>query len=316
MLTEKTQKTQKHDGDNRSAEHLPARTRHPFHPRIVRIALPPASIRAFLEHCKEDSVQSLTYVPYSRLVLAQRLSAILGEAFVTMLRDILHDRETGGFTIGVENQSQEIEEFVKFSTAIAHLIGVPNFDAMGGNYFARFAVQNTDQSDSYLRQAYRNMTLHTDGTYVDEVTDWVLMQKMEERNAVGGRSRLLHLADWRELATFSGHPLANHEFLYKAPASKNVDRIVRQRTFGAWNGGVAICFIDQFAYPETREQACYLDAMSRSLENSDGVQMIELFPGEILVINNRFWLHGRESFQRHPNLYRELLRMRGPLLNT
>lgn len=289
---------------------------HEAHPRLLRVTLSPAAVRLFLEQCRGDSVQSLTYIPFSRLVLARRLAAILGESAVTRLRGILGDRATGGFTMGVEGQTDAIEEFVKFSTAIAHLVGIPNFDAMGGSYFARFAVRNTDDSDSYLRQAYRNMTLHTDGTYVDEVTDWVLMQKLEERNAVGGRSRLLHLDDWRELEFFRQHPLAEYEFLYKAPASKNVDRIVRQRTFGSWNGGASICFIDQFVYPDTREQACFLDELSRSMENSDGVRGVELVPGELLVLNNRFWLHGREAFHRHVDLYRELLRMRGPFVET
>ena len=41
--------------------------------------------------------------------------------------------------------------------------------------------------------------LHTDGTFVDEPTDWLLMMKMIEQNARGGESRLLHLDDWKEL---------------------------------------------------------------------------------------------------------------------
>ena len=61
---------------------------------------------------------------------------------------------------------------VKLSTAIAHLIGIPNHDSMAGKYYARFTVKHEDKSDSYLRKAYTNMDLHTDGTYVKEVTDW------------------------------------------------------------------------------------------------------------------------------------------------
>ena len=57
---------------------------------------------------------------------------------------------------------------VKLSTAIAYLIGNPNHDAMAGKYYARFFVKHEDKSDSYLRKAYTNMDLHTDGTYVKE----------------------------------------------------------------------------------------------------------------------------------------------------
>ena len=58
---------------------------------------------------------------------------------------------------------------VKLSTAIAHLIGVPNHDSMAGKYYARFVVKHEDKSDSYLRKAYTNMDLHTDGTYVKKL---------------------------------------------------------------------------------------------------------------------------------------------------
>ncbi len=82
---------------------------------------------------------------------------------------------------------------VKLATAVAHLIGRSNYDAMSGQYYARFVVKNVDNSDSYLRQPHRVMELHNDGTYVEEVTDYVLMMKIDEQNMEGGNSLLLHL---------------------------------------------------------------------------------------------------------------------------
>ena len=81
-------------------------------------------------------------------------------------------------------------------------------------------MKDTDNSDSYLRQAYRLFTLHTDGTFVDEPTDWLLMMKMIEQNARGGESSLLHLDDWKELDKYANHPLANHKFRIKHQAVK------------------------------------------------------------------------------------------------
>src|SRR5262249_34213073 len=98
--------------------------------------------------------------------------------------------------------------------------GPANRDAMSGSYFARFAVKHTDESDSYLRQAYRTLTLHTDGTFVDERTDWLLMMKMAEQYAEGGESRLLHLDDWSDLARFHHHPRGGHGFTFKGSPSK------------------------------------------------------------------------------------------------
>ena len=74
------------------------------------------------------------------------------------------------------------------STGLAYLVGNPNFDSMSGKYYARFYVKHSDNSDSYLRKAYTNLDLHTDGTYVKEKTDWLIMTKMEEQGVSGGES--------------------------------------------------------------------------------------------------------------------------------
>ena len=42
------------------------------------------------------------------------------------------------------------------------------------NIMQDFMLKHEDKSDSYLRKAYTNMDLHTDGTYVKENTDWLL----------------------------------------------------------------------------------------------------------------------------------------------
>lgn len=284
---------------------------HPHHSRMYHIELSNQVIRQFLNAFPDVDSQRLIYVPYMRFVAAGKLRELLGTSFQETVRGILHERETGGFTIGVQGQTTDTDDYVLFATALTHLVGIPNFDAMTGTYFARFTVKDTDNSDSYLRQAYRLFTLHTDGTFVDEPTDWLLMMKMDEKNAVGGESRLLHLDDWEELEKFSKHPLASHKFCYKAPASKNVEQVVYRPTFFQQNNNTCICFIDQFAYPETIEQAVYLKELSESMENSPSTHALKLPVGDLVMLNNTFWLHGRAPFEKHPDLYRELMRQRG-----
>jgi len=222
----------------------------------------------------------------------------------------LHDRATGALEISTPPDLHK-DDLIKISTAVSHLVGLPNFDSMSGKYYACFDVKDTDSSDSYLRQAYRLFTLHTDGTYVDETTDWVLMLKLKEENAVGGESRLLHLDDWEEMEIFAEHPLGHTPMEYKSPPSKNVSISVQRQTFYQRNGRPCLCFIDQFAYPHTIEQALFLRDMSHSMEKSPKTLSIPLPTGHILLINNHFWAHGREPFKKHPKLYRELLRQRG-----
>ncbi|MFP3361455.1 carbon starvation induced protein CsiD, partial [Planococcus sp. SIMBA_143] len=72
-----------------------------------------------------------------------------------------------------------------------------------------------------------------------------------------------------------------------------------------------ICFIDQFVHPENIAQATYLQELSLSMENSSATKGLELPAGELIMLNNRFWLHGREAFEENTGLHRELLRQRG-----
>ena len=283
---------------------------HSLNPRLQKLQLPVGILKNFLAATREISVQELEYVPYQRLVLAHTLNEECSGSLKQILVETLHDRATGALEISTSTKLNK-NDLIKVSTAVSHLLGLPNFDSMSGKYYACFDVKDTDNSDSYLRQAYRLFTLHTDGTYVDEVTDWVLMLKLKEENAVGGESRLLHLDDWEEMEIFADHPLGHTPMEYKSPPSKNVSKSVQRQTFYQRNGRPCLCFIDQFAYPHTIEQALFLRDMSQSMEKSPKTLSITLPTGHILLINNHFWAHGREPFEKHPQLYRELLRQRG-----
>lgn len=284
---------------------------HPNNNRLYHIELNNEILRQFFDEFQDDGSQRLEYVPFMRYVMAGRMVGLFGSSFIEAIQGILQDRQTGGFTIGVQGNTTDSEDYVKFATALAHIVGTSNFDAMSGTYYARFTVKDDYNSDSYLRQAYRLFTLHTDGTFVDDPTDWLLMMKMDERNAVGGESRLLHLDDWNELEQFSKHPLASYKFLYKAPASKNVEQVVYRPTFFKQNNATCICFIDQFVQPETIEQSNYLKELSESMENSPATHALKLPIGDLVMLNNTFWLHGRAAFEKNPDLYRELMRQRG-----
>ena len=82
--------------------------------------------------------------------------------FGNYINSILKNRNTGCFILRTNNKNNKInDEFlVKLSTAVSHLIGVPNHDSMSGKYYARFFVKHEDSSDSYLRKAYMNIDLH------------------------------------------------------------------------------------------------------------------------------------------------------------
>lgn len=284
---------------------------HPEHPRLLKLRLDPQALQGFLADVKNIDVQNLEYVPFMRFHLASLLLARLGQDFADTLVRILKDRNHGGFVLGLEGVSQDSDEFVKFGTAVGHLLGPANHDSMSNKYYARFLVKHTDSSDSYLRQAYRLFTMHTDGTFVTEATDWLLMMKFSEENAVGGESRFLHLDDWSELDRFVQDPLGAKPLLYKAPGSKNVNERVERPVFFLGEFGLSISFIDQFVQPANAAEAAYLHALSESMENSPGTRTVGLPVGDLVVLNNYFYVHGRAPFEPNEQLSRELMRQRG-----
>lgn len=86
---------------------------------------------------------------------------------------------------------------------------------------------------------------------------------------------------------------------------------MHRATFFKQNDKPCICFIDQFVYPETIEQAQYLRGLSESMENDSSVLELTLPVGDLVALNNLFWLHGRAAFEKNKDLNRELLRQRG-----
>ena len=267
---------------------------------------------------KKHSITSLEYKPFSRFSLAKSLDEVFENKLSQTLAKILNDRETGTAIVQPEINNKKFDKdfLVKLSTGLAYLVGNPNFDSMTGKYYARFSVKHQDSSDSYLRKAYTNLDLHTDGTYVKEKTDWLIMTKMEEQNVNGGDSVILHLDDWEHLDELSNDPVGKQNFIWGSPKSKNIDYKVEHPVFSKdKKGKPTISYIDQFPEPQNMEQGLFLQRLSDALEESKNKVTFPLPVGSTIFSNNYFWLHGRKAFKEHSGLSRELLRIRGTFFN-
>ena len=282
--------------------------------RIINIKIEDEIIDKLIFPFKKFDITALEYKPFTRFTLAKSLDDSTGGKLGKFINSILRDRDTGCFIIGPKNKSKKIDNnfLIKLSTAVTHLLGNPNFDSMAGKYYARFHVKHEDNSNSYLRKAYTNMDLHTDGTYVKEKTDWLLMLKMEEENVQGGETAMLHLDDWEHLDSLTNDKVGKQNFLWGSPKSKNVDYKVEHPVFSEdENGKPQISYIDQFPEPKNMEQGLFLQKLSDSLEGSQNKIVMPLPVGFSVVANNYFWLHGRKPFVENKKLSRELLRIRG-----
>ena len=287
--------------------------------RIINIKIEDQIIDRLIFPFKKFNITALEYKPFTRFTIAKSLNDIASGKLENLFNSILRNRETGCFIIGPKNISNKIDEnfLIKLSTAITHLIGNPNHDAMAGKYYARFHVKHEDSSDSYLRKAYINMDLHTDGTYVKEKTDWLLMSKLEEENVQGGETYLLHLDDWEHLNDLFTDKVGKQNFIWGSPKSKNIEYKVEHPVFSEdQNRNPQISYIDQFPEPKNMDQGLFLQKLSDALEESNNKITFPLPVGSAIVANNYFWLHGRKAFKENKNLSRELLRIRGSFFNN
>ena len=289
-------------------------TEHQNSKRIIDIKIEDEILDKLIFPFNKFDITALEYKPFTRFTLAKSLDDLTSNKLSKLMNKIIRDRETGCFIIGPKNISSKIDHtfLVKLSTAIAHLIGIPNHDSMAGKYYARFIVKHEDKSDSYLRKAYTNMDLHTDGTYVKEVTDWLLMTKIDEQNVEGGETAMLHLDDWEHCEDLYSDPVGKQNFVWGSPKSKNIDYKVEHPVFSSdANGKPTISYIDQFPEPKNMDQGNFLQRLSDGLEESKNKAITKLPVGSAIIANNYFWLHGRKPFRENEELSRELLRIRG-----
>ena len=293
-------------------------TKHENSKRIIEIKIKDEVLEKLIFPFNKFNITALEYKPFTRFTLAKSLDDLTNNKLSELMNSIIRDRNTGCFIIGPKNLSSKInsEFLVKLSTAFAYLIGNPNHDAMAGKYYARFFVKHEDTSDSYLRKAYTNMDLHTDGTYVKEVTDWLLMTKIEEQNVDGGETAMLHLDDWEHCNDLFNDSTGKQNFIWGSPKSKNIEHKVEHPIFSTDNQGrPCISYIDQFPEPQNMEQGIFLQKLSDGLEESKNKIITKLPVGSTIVANNYFWLHGRKPFKENKKLIRELLRIRGVFFN-
>ena len=282
--------------------------------RILDIKIKEEIISELINLFKRFDLTAIEYKPFTRFTVAKYLDDLTNNKLSKYLNDILRDRKTGCFIIEPEKITNEINDIflVKLSTAITHLIGTPNHDSMAGKFYARFHVKHEDKSDSYLRKAYINMDLHTDGTYVKEITDWLMMTKIEEKYVEGGESVMLHLDDWEYCKELYNDPIGKENFTWSSPKSKNVEYKVEHPVFFSDSEGLPqISYIDQFPEPKNMRQGQFLQKLSDALEGSKNKIITKLPVGSAIVANNYFWLHGRKPFRENRFLSRELLRIRG-----
>ncbi len=83
-------------------------------------------------------------------------------------------------------------------------------------------------------------------------------------------------------------------------AEQNVSKDVFHPVFDVDQQGRPVMrYIDQFVQPKDFEEGVWLSELSDAIETSKGTLSVPVPVGKFLLINNLFWLHGRDRFTPH-----------------
>lgn len=283
-----------------------------IHSRISSLHIPVKFWDEYRRLTAAISPALLAFKPIERFKLAAILVKVLGADVVKSINHAIRNPEKGAVIIACEDAPNDDEDFLlRWATGLGYCVGLPNFDSMSGKYFAKIEIKDTFNSDSFLFNGYRPFEMHTDGTFVDEKTDWLLFIKLLEKHVIGGESKLLHINDLANLSDFVESPFASKLIKYTGTASKNVAQPVFIPTFVRNGNDVEVAFNPTRADPESFEDAQFIANLEHAIEESRGICHFELKPGELYFINNKKWLHGRGAFNPSEHLERSAIRMRG-----
>ena len=145
------------------------------------------------------------------------------------------------------------------------------------------------------------MELHNDGTYVEEQTDYVLMMKIDEQKCRAVIPCCCISTTGSIWTNFSAIRWRAAQCALPRRRAENVSKDVFHPVFDVDSQGrPVIRYIDQFVQPKDFEEGAWLSALSDALETSKDILSVPVPVGKFLLINNLFWLHGRDRFTAAP----------------
>jgi protein CsiD len=266
---------------------------------------------------------------------ARRILAFVSPGFPERVRAVLSDRARGGIVVHLPFERPD--DIVFAAGLIAQSIGAilpETRRTCGGDMVPEPYVRIGLRAAGDLTGRRRHFAdpslpwpLHTDRTLHEDVGDFLLVGKTVERSGRGGRIRLLHLDDFSRREEFVSHPLAQVSLEWKgdpllAPLHER-PRLLRLSgimapVFQQSHDGWRIRFTDnRFRRPISIEQGEYLRQLDAALvEEADRISAFYLPVGGLYIVNNRFWLHGREGFQAvEQSFEREVVRFCGNMVS-
>ena len=293
--------------------------------RVLVIKFQPEQAEALLRDTSGIIPAMTKQSPVQRR-LAAITEDILGGSLVADIRAALHDRNQGAIWIETGLGAYPSERQIVVAAGIATGLGSINARLeTPGAFDDKLLTATNPPYRAGFQHAFNPEYLHTDGRLADlRPTDWLLLLIPRLEHARGGFSRLLHYDDWRECEVFKAGHFANRNVTFVAGKHRALTReeyrtdrhspdytIEDVPLFYDYDQMPCLRLGSEFMHTDSDEHYAYLDALQRSVENDPNVLSSLLQPGQLLIVNNRFWLHGRDAFERDDRLTRHLVRFKG-----
>lgn len=291
----------------------------PRNKRIKSSELPMNKLNGFIEMVSQKNIDTVLSIPSRHYELADTLESLLGKEFILETISIIKGRENGAAIIKLPPLLNK--EYVKvFSLALSYLMGQPRLDA-GYSPLAEF--KSYPNHEFLNLDLNRRLPLHNDGTYYDGNTDWLLLALTNTDSKTNtSLVSLLHLDDWIKETELKEEKLFFHQFFFQGPdvnsekkkilgLRDDVNSLIRPIFYHHPSFGLASRVAHQWIHPKNREEARFINKTLDSLNSHQKHHSFELRKNEIYIINNHFWLHGRETEQAFKTTKRETIRAFG-----
>ena len=119
--------------------------------RIIKIIITNEIVDKLIFPFNKFNVSNLEHKPFTRFTVSKSLEDLSNNKLSSFLRSVLKDRNTGCVLIEPEQKISKIDQnfLIKLSTAITHLVGIPNHDSMSGKYYAQFDIKHEEVSINF-----------------------------------------------------------------------------------------------------------------------------------------------------------------------
>lgn len=276
--------------------------------RIQTIYCPPDNLARFFTSSRTFSLMQLRRVSVQQK-LRNLVRETIGDEICQSIHHALTQRNEAILFAPATNIGCAEDQMGRLVAALGTLVGEPYSHWDRGSAVFRNQLHYQGEDPQALRRANWPDPLHTDTMCPSgEGESFCVFGCVRRVHCIGGESELLYLDDWQDLPQWLQSPYAWEPVTMQLGDSAFAGRSMTRPIFShSERQELRICWSPRNILPRTKDHADWLEEIRRSLIAAPRTFSHALQPGEVLIFDNRRWLHGRCPIQSDTKLDRLLL---------